>query len=68
LISLQIISDTLQSRFAAMPIFVLRYSKRRAAKRCGFEETSVIKGLAHGMPASLGLWYLIYLAIVFVLR
>jgi hypothetical protein len=42
--------------------------KRRGAMRRGFEETSVIKGLAHGMPASLGLWYLIYLAIVFVLR
>jgi hypothetical protein len=68
LLELEVFSSASQFRFAATPTFMLRCSMRRAAKRRGFEETSVIKGLAHGMPASLGLWYLIYLATLFVLR
>ena len=34
----------------------------RNGERAVSREASVLKGLAHGMPASLFLWYLIYLA------
>jgi hypothetical protein len=33
-----------------------------------FGEDFVIRGLAHGMPASLALWYLIYLMALAALR